>query len=53
MHHQQILELRTTRAGLHEFTDQVRAIGPSPFALRDAIEEIEVPNTDTGAEMEA
>ena len=28
---------------INEFTDQVRALGPSPFATEDAIEEIEVP----------
>jgi F420-non-reducing hydrogenase iron-sulfur subunit len=32
---------------IDEFTDQVRAIGPSPFAACDAIDEIEVPETDT------
>ncbi len=28
---------------INEFTDQVRALGPSPFATSDAIDEIEVP----------
>ena len=28
---------------INEFTDQVRALGPSPFANEDAIDEIEVP----------
>ena len=28
---------------INEFTDQVRALGPSPFAADDAIDEIEVP----------
>jgi len=28
---------------INEFTDQVRALGPSPFASEDAIDEIEVP----------
>jgi F420-non-reducing hydrogenase iron-sulfur subunit len=39
---------------IDEFTDQVRAIGPSPFALSDAIDEIEVPDseTETGTETE-
>jgi F420-non-reducing hydrogenase iron-sulfur subunit len=32
---------------INEFTDQVRALGPSPFATSDAIEEIEVPETET------
>ena len=40
-------------AVIDEFTDQVRAIGPSPFATSDAIDEIEVPETETGKEMEA
>jgi F420-non-reducing hydrogenase iron-sulfur subunit len=35
---------------IDEFTDQVRAIGPSPFALSDAIDEIEVPDTEAGTE---
>jgi F420-non-reducing hydrogenase iron-sulfur subunit len=30
---------------INEFTDQVRALGRSPFAREDAIEEIEVPAT--------
>ena len=30
---------------INEFTDQVRALGPSPFAAEDAIDEIEVPET--------
>ena len=38
---------------IDEFTDQVRALGPSPFATSDAIEEIEVPETETGTGMEA
>jgi len=28
---------------INEFTDQVRALGPSPFAAEDAIDDIEVP----------
>ncbi|MCJ7756354.1 MAG: hydrogenase iron-sulfur subunit, partial [Thermoanaerobaculales bacterium] len=35
---------------IDEFTDQVRALGPSPFASSDAIEEIEVPDIETGTE---
>ncbi|MBD3858028.1 MAG: hydrogenase iron-sulfur subunit [Acidobacteria bacterium] len=40
---------------IDEFTDQVRVLGPSPFATSDAIEEIEVPETETetGKGMEA
>jgi F420-non-reducing hydrogenase iron-sulfur subunit len=42
---------------IDEFTDQVRAIGPSPFASSDAIEEIEAPDaiteTETSTGMEA
>jgi len=42
---------------IDEFTDRVRAIGPSPFASSDAIEEIEVPDamteTETSTGMEA
>ena len=42
---------------IDEFTDQVRELGPSPFASSDAIEEIEVPDieteTETGSRMEA
>jgi len=30
---------------INEFTDQVRALGPSPFEVEDAIDEIEVPET--------
>ena len=43
---------------INEFTDQVRALGPSPFAREDAIEEIEVPeggeclNSETETETE-
>ena len=35
---------------IDEFTDQVRAIGPSPFTTSDAIDEIEVPITETCTE---
>ena len=37
---------------IDEFTDQVRSLGPSPFATSDSIDEIEVPETETetGAE---
>ena len=35
---------------IDEFTDQVRVIGPSPFATTDAIDEIDVPNTETCTE---
>jgi len=38
---------------IDEFTDQVRAIGPSPFVSSGSIEDIEVPETETGAGLEA
>lgn len=38
---------------INEFTDQVRALGPSPFAAEDAIEEIEVPETGGCLKAEA
>jgi len=39
---------------IDEFTNQVRALGPSPFAMSDAIDEIEIPETETetGTETE-
>ncbi len=36
---------------IDEFTDQVRSLGRSPFANADAIEEIEVPDTEADTEM--
>ena len=38
---------------IDEFTDQVRAIGPSPFVSSGSIEDIEVPETETRTGMEA
>jgi F420-non-reducing hydrogenase iron-sulfur subunit len=38
---------------INEFTDQVRRLGPSPFAAEDAIEEIEVPEGGPCLESES
>ena len=35
---------------IDEYTDQVRALGPSPFATSDAITDIEVPEAETETE---